>query len=44
MSLGMAAIEFTGPNVVTIPGHYGDDVAAGTLKSILKAAGLENTQ
>jgi predicted RNA binding protein YcfA (HicA-like mRNA interferase family) len=30
------------PNVVTIPGHPGDDVPAGTLKSILKAAGLEN--
>jgi predicted RNA binding protein YcfA (HicA-like mRNA interferase family) len=29
------------PNVVTIPGHPGDDVPAGTLKSILKAAGLE---
>ena len=30
------------PNVVTIPGHPGDDVPTGTLKSILKAAGLEN--
>jgi len=29
------------PNVVTIPGHGGDDVPAGTLKSIQKAAGLE---
>ena len=29
------------PNVVTIPGHPGDDLPAGTLKSILKAAGLE---
>ncbi len=29
------------PNVVTIPGHPADDVPAGTLKSILKAAGLE---
>jgi len=29
------------PNVVTIPGHPGDDVPVGTLKSILKAAGLE---
>jgi predicted RNA binding protein YcfA (HicA-like mRNA interferase family) len=29
------------PNVVTIPGHPGDDVPTGTLKSILKAAGLE---
>jgi predicted RNA binding protein YcfA (HicA-like mRNA interferase family) len=29
------------PNVVTIPGHPGDDVPAGTLKSILKTAGLE---
>jgi predicted RNA binding protein YcfA (HicA-like mRNA interferase family) len=28
------------PNVVTIPGHAGDDVPVGTLKSILKAAGL----
>ncbi len=30
------------PNVVTIPGHAGDDVPAGTLKSILRAAGLED--
>src|SRR6266446_5088494 len=29
------------PNVVTVPGHPGDDVLTGTLKSILKAAGLE---
>ena len=29
------------PNVVTIPGHPGDDIPVGTLKSILKAAGLE---
>jgi predicted RNA binding protein YcfA (HicA-like mRNA interferase family) len=29
------------PNVVTIPGHSGDDVPVGTLKSIQKAAGLE---
>jgi predicted RNA binding protein YcfA (HicA-like mRNA interferase family) len=29
------------PNVVTIPGRPGDDVPTGTLKSILKAAGLE---
>jgi predicted RNA binding protein YcfA (HicA-like mRNA interferase family) len=28
------------PNVVTIPGHAGDDVPTGTLKSILRAAGL----
>ena len=33
--------ETTKPNVVTIPGHAGDDVPAGTLKSIQKAAGLE---
>ena len=32
------------PNVVTIPGHPGDDVPAGTMKSILKAAGLEKKQ
>ncbi len=32
------------PNVVTIPGHPGDDVPPGTLKSILKAAGLDNKQ
>jgi predicted RNA binding protein YcfA (HicA-like mRNA interferase family) len=29
------------PNVVTVPGHQGDDLPTGTLKSILKAAGLE---
>jgi predicted RNA binding protein YcfA (HicA-like mRNA interferase family) len=32
------------PNVVTIPGHPGDDVPTGTLKAILKAAGLEDKQ
>lgn len=32
------------PNVVTIPGHPGDDVPPGTLRSILKAAGLEKKQ
>lgn len=32
------------PNVVTIPGHVGDDVPTGTLKSILKAAALESKQ
>ncbi len=26
---------------VTIPGHAGDDIPTGTLKAILKAAGLE---
>jgi predicted RNA binding protein YcfA (HicA-like mRNA interferase family) len=29
------------PNVVTIPGHLGDELPKGTLKSILKAADLE---
>jgi predicted RNA binding protein YcfA (HicA-like mRNA interferase family) len=29
------------PEVVTIPGHPNHDLPAGTLKSILKAAGLE---
>lgn len=32
------------PNVVTIPGHPGDDVPTGTLEAILKAAGLESRQ
>jgi predicted RNA binding protein YcfA (HicA-like mRNA interferase family) len=32
------------PNVVTVPGRLGDDVPMGTMKSILKAAGLENKQ
>jgi predicted RNA binding protein YcfA (HicA-like mRNA interferase family) len=31
----------TKPNVVTVPGHAGDDVPLGTLKSVLKAAELE---
>jgi predicted RNA binding protein YcfA (HicA-like mRNA interferase family) len=31
----------TKPNVVTVPGRPGDDVPTGTLKSILKTAGLE---
>jgi predicted RNA binding protein YcfA (HicA-like mRNA interferase family) len=30
------------PNVVTIPSHPGDDLPTGTLKSVLKAAGLED--
>jgi len=29
------------PNVVTVPGQPGDELPTGTLKSILKAAGLE---
>jgi predicted RNA binding protein YcfA (HicA-like mRNA interferase family) len=29
------------PNVVTIPGHLGDDLPKKTLKSILKTAQLE---
>jgi predicted RNA binding protein YcfA (HicA-like mRNA interferase family) len=29
------------PNVVTIPGHPNHELPVGTLKSILKAAGLE---
>ena len=29
------------PNVVTIPGHLGDELPKGTLKSIFRAAGLE---
>ena len=29
------------PNVVTVPGSPGDDVPIGTLKSILRSAGLE---
>ncbi|MBK9167562.1 MAG: type II toxin-antitoxin system HicA family toxin [Bryobacterales bacterium] len=32
----------TKPNVVTIPGNQGDDVPIGTLKAVLRAAGLEN--
>jgi predicted RNA binding protein YcfA (HicA-like mRNA interferase family) len=28
-------------NVVTVPGNGGDDVPIGTLKAILRAAGLE---
>ena len=29
------------PHVVTVPGSLADDVPIGTLKSILRAAGLE---
>jgi predicted RNA binding protein YcfA (HicA-like mRNA interferase family) len=29
------------PNVVTVPGHPGDDLPAGTLKSIMRSSGLE---
>jgi predicted RNA binding protein YcfA (HicA-like mRNA interferase family) len=30
------------PNVITVPGHTGDDLPLRTLKAILKAAGLES--
>ncbi len=29
------------PGIVTVPGHPGDDLPAGTLNSILKRAGLK---
>ncbi|MFN9920947.1 MAG: type II toxin-antitoxin system HicA family toxin [Acidobacteriota bacterium] len=29
------------PHVVTVPGSPGDDIPAGTLKAILRSAGLE---
>jgi predicted RNA binding protein YcfA (HicA-like mRNA interferase family) len=29
------------PNVVTVPGSGGDDVPVGTMKAILRSAGLE---
>jgi predicted RNA binding protein YcfA (HicA-like mRNA interferase family) len=29
------------PGTVTVPGHEGDDLAPGTLNSILKQAGLK---
>jgi predicted RNA binding protein YcfA (HicA-like mRNA interferase family) len=29
------------PGLVTVPGHLGDDLAPGTLNSILKQAGLK---
>jgi predicted RNA binding protein YcfA (HicA-like mRNA interferase family) len=31
----------TKPGLVTVPGHLNDDVAPGTLNSILKQAGLK---
>jgi predicted RNA binding protein YcfA (HicA-like mRNA interferase family) len=31
----------TKPGLVTVPGHLADDLAAGTLNSILKQAGLK---
>jgi len=30
--------------VVTVPGHLGKDVPVGTLKAILKSAGIEGEQ
>jgi predicted RNA binding protein YcfA (HicA-like mRNA interferase family) len=30
--------------VVTVPGQFGKDVPVGTLKAILKSAGLEGEQ
>ncbi|MBM3727739.1 MAG: addiction module toxin, HicA family [Acidobacteria bacterium] len=30
------------PHVVTVPGSPGDDIPIGTLKSIFRAAGLED--
>ena len=32
----------TKPNVVTVPGSPSDDIPMGTLKAIMKAAGLED--
>jgi predicted RNA binding protein YcfA (HicA-like mRNA interferase family) len=32
----------TKPNVVTVSGRPGDDLRTGTLKAILRAAGLED--
>ena len=32
------------PNVVTIPGHLGDELPKGTLKSIVKAAKLKERE
>ena len=29
------------PGLVTVPGHLGDDIAVGTLGSVLKQAGLK---
>jgi predicted RNA binding protein YcfA (HicA-like mRNA interferase family) len=29
------------PGTVTVPGHFSDDLAKGTLNSILKQAGLK---
>ena len=34
-------VHATKPGTVTVPGHPGDDVPAGTLNSILKQAGLK---
>jgi predicted RNA binding protein YcfA (HicA-like mRNA interferase family) len=34
----------TKPNVVTIPGEPGDDIPIGTMKAILRAAGIETKQ
>ncbi len=31
----------TKPNLVTVPGNTGDDVPFGTMKAILKSAGIE---
>ena len=31
-------------NVVTVPGHASDDVPAGTLKAVLRSAGLDEEQ
>lgn len=32
----------TKPHVVTVPGNTGDDIPIGTLKAILRSAGLED--
>jgi predicted RNA binding protein YcfA (HicA-like mRNA interferase family) len=44
MFVPLAAIATTSTHRGTIPGHPGDDVPTGTLKSIQKAAGLEKKQ
>jgi predicted RNA binding protein YcfA (HicA-like mRNA interferase family) len=34
-------LHATKPGIVVVPGHLGSDLAAGTLSSILKQAGLK---
>jgi len=44
VATGSFAIRIHKGLVVTVPGHPGKDIPAGTLKAILRSAGLERKE